>query len=326
MKVRGLRASWLSGALALLLSMSASAWSKVSVDVVFDDPSGAYGSYYDGLLGNVKAATSTWLSHLDLSSASSSLTVEVGFASLATANGASVTAGFVGNPLGFNVFQQGAAVKLASGEDLNGSSADIRINVGINGYLQDQLWFDPTPTNLLDDQVPVDKVDAQSVLLHELGHAFAFNGWREGENDVFPSNQSVFDTLSTTLPGQPSDQLFFIGAEAEAVYGGPVPLTLGNYRHLGNASGLIGSDLIPDLMNGVMFVTGARYAISALDLAVMRDVGLPAILGSVAVNNPAPVPGSTTLPVPEPAEGLLVVCGLAVIGLWRRWSVGAASH
>jgi hypothetical protein len=300
------------------LSAPVSAWSQVTVDVVFDDPQGAYSSYYDGLLGNIKAATSTWLSHLDLSRASSSLTVEVGFASVATANGQSATASYVGTQFGFNVFEQGAAVKLETGHDVNGSAADVKINVGINGYLQDQLWFDPTPTNLLDDVVPLDKVDAQSVVLHELGHALAFNGWRDDGTSLFPGDyQSLYDALTTTLPGQPADQLFFIGAAAEAVYGGPVPLTLGNYRHLGNAAGLIGDDLVSDLMNGVMYMTGQRYAISALDLAVLKDVGMPVL---------SVWPASAALPVPEPAAWVQLLFGLGLIGLWCHRSRRAAQR
>ena len=61
-------------------------------------------------------------------------------------------------------------------------------------------------------------------------------------------------------------------------------MTYGNSTHLGNDVPRPGSDLIPDLMNGVVFVRGDRYDISPLDLAIISDTGL-------AVNT-IPEPGS----------------------------------
>jgi hypothetical protein len=69
-------------------------------------------------------------------------------------------------------------------------------------------------------------------------------------------------------------------------------LTFGSYVHLGNDDPGPGSDLIGDLMNGVTFYTGTRYDISALDAAVLRDVGLS---------------GADTLPAPEPSTFALVL-------------------
>ena len=62
----------------------------------------------------------------------------------------------------------------------------------------------------------------------------------------------------------------------ETVYGGPVPMTYGDYPHFGNEPPRPGSDLIDhELMNGVVFYYGQRYYISPLDLAVLEDVGVP---------------------------------------------------
>ena len=71
------------------------------------------------------------------------------------------------------------------------------------------------------------------------------------------------------------------------LYGGPVPVTFGNVAHIGNDSSRPGSDLIPDLMNGVVFFRGTRYDISPLDLAIVADTGL------------------TVIAVPEPSSAFL---------------------
>ena len=83
-----------------------------------------------------------------------------------------------------------------------------------------------------------------------------------------------------------------------------MPLTVGNYGHLGNTSAAMGADLLPDLMNGVAFYRGARYAISELDLQVMRDLGLPAVQA-----------------VPEPGSVLLFAAGLFGLLRYRRRAV-----
>src|SRR5262249_42987084 len=77
---------------------------------------------------------------------------------------------------------------------------------------------------------------------------------------------------------------YFTGPHAEAVYGGPVPLTSSsttqNYYHLGNTltdisrtPSTVQDPLTLDLMNGVVLFFDYQYQISNLDLAVLRDVG-----------------------------------------------------
>ncbi len=87
-------------------------------------------------------------------------------------------------------------------------------------YLRNQLWFDPNPTQRTAP-VPADKTDAMSVFLHELAHAFAFNGWRDGDH-----RQPAGDYLSTFDQHviEDGDILFFNGPEAMRQYGDrPVP-------------------------------------------------------------------------------------------------------
>jgi hypothetical protein len=58
--------------------------------------------------------------------------------------------------------------------------------------------------------------------MHELGHAFAFNGWMNPTTGTMPGNyQSTFDE-KTYFDGT---NFFFTGSEAVGIYGSPAPLT-----------------------------------------------------------------------------------------------------
>ena len=235
----------------------------------FDDPGGTYSSYYPDIASNLGAAEGLWSQKL---TGSTTLDVVVKFDSTVTrAYGASVTSSFVETSGGFNVLEQGAAAEIRTGTDPNGTSPDIEI--GLNpSYLMSELWFDPHP-NSRSDSVPSDRTDSVTVFLHELGHAFAFNGWRDGTGAMPGNYMSTFDR-HVSLQGS---DLFFNGAAAVAEYGGPVPVTYGNPNHIGNSAPRPGSDLIPDLMNGVVFDRGSRYSISDLDLAIMQDTGMAVV-------------------------------------------------
>jgi hypothetical protein len=122
--------------------------------------------------------------------------------------------------------------------------------------------------------VPGDKLDAMSVLLHELGHALAFNGWidpRTGRNDgSFASTYDRWVTFDGT-------DFFFNGPAATKAWGRPVPLakTNNNYHHVCDKPAGRDAPLKADLMNGVVLEYGKRYAIGDLDLAILADCGIP---------------------------------------------------
>ena len=277
--------------LALSLGAAAQAQAAVNFDVSFVDAAGTYSSYYDSIRSNLTAAGNQWLAAFQGPMANTTLTVQIGFGSMATANGRSATSSLLGKFGGLDLYEQGAAAKLKSGLDMNGAAADIEFNIGTD-YLQNNLWFDPNPVAQAAI-IPASRTDARSVFLHEFGHAFGFNGWRDGNTGALPGNyQSTFDALVQPLGGA----LYFTGAAAQAVYGGPVPVTMGNYAHIGNNAPLSGADLIPDMMNGVVYYYSTRYQISALDLAMMQDMGLP-----------------VAAPVPEPASAGLLALGALVV-------------
>ncbi len=297
------------------LLLGASAWAltplavQAGIEVHFGDPLGLYANQYADIQRVASAAGMDWMSHFLLppSTATSptttaptttapNISVQINFAPIATATGRSIVSSQVGvTAAGLRLFEQGAAYEMATGIDPNGDAFDVEITLGSSGYLQHELWFDPDPLQRLH-AVPHDRTDAYSVFLHEFGHAFGFNGWRDGMTGALPGDYlSTFDALvdELTLPG---GNLTFGGAHAVGLYGAPVPLTQGLYGHLGNWGPLAGAELQADLMNGLYFVRGSRYAISALDLAVLRDLGLPIAADAVhAAATEVPEPGSFAL-------------------------------
>lgn len=245
------------------------AHAAIGYTISFDDPTGAAGGLYGQIDSQVGAALSLWSTVL---TGSSSFQVQVEITDgIARAGGSSATAGYVGVAGPLQIYEQGLAYKLRTGIDANGALPDMRLLINAD-YLKNELWFDPTP---LQRTTPVDpaRTDATSVFVHEFGHALAFNGWGDlVTGAVAGGYASPFD-LRTTFDGA---TLFFTGAAAQSVYGGPIPLTEGNNFHLGNAGGT-GSNLLGDVMNGVTFERGIRYGISELDVAMMRDMGVGVI-------------------------------------------------
>jgi hypothetical protein len=248
-------------------------------DVAFNDPGGTNAGYYAAIESHVLAAGALW----DVGIAGNAeLEVEVNFDNTtARASGRSATSSYVSTIGSINVFEQGAAAEINNGIDPNGPAPDIQFYFN-STYIADELWFDPNPA-ASGASVPDDKTDALSVIVHEFAHAFGFNGWRDPFTGDLPADyMSTFDVF-TVFDGV---DFFFSGAEAVLLYGGDVPLTYGNIYHVGNAAPRPGSDLIPDLMNGVMYERGYRYDISALDFAMLSDVGLPIQFASVPVPMP----------------------------------------
>ena len=262
--------------IAMLACLSALAVESSSATPTFslyftNDASGQFTAYYPALSNNILAAANNWAQYFPTSN-NVSILIEVQFMDSATflSSGFSVTSHFVTTTNGTNIYEQGAGAQIRTGGP-SGSTPDIRFEIGTN-YLVNTLWFDPNPT-VRSDPVPANKTDSMSVCIHELCHAFAFNGWMNGTNGSLPGYESTFDQW-VRFNGT---NFYFYGPRAQSVYGRPVPITYGDPFHVGNNPPRPGSDLIGDLMNGVVFTNGTRYYISGLDLAMMADTGLPIV-------------------------------------------------
>lgn len=188
------------------------------------------------------------------------------------ATGGNRTSAWIGTFEGRNVYEPGTAYELRTGAELGQAGADIAITMPID-YLTNQLFLDRTPNTARD--IPRDRVDALSVLMHEIGHALGFIGYYNEAADTFYSNANTpYDTHLTLRDGQ----VFFDGANVRRFYGDAIPLSDNNYAHYGNSSAHPdGGDPLTGLMNGIVYYTGHRYEIGALDLAVLADNGIGTI-------------------------------------------------
>lgn len=264
----------------------------VTFSVTFNDPGSTYSAYYAGLEAVTIAAGDEWASYID---GNSSIEVQIQFANVPTANATSVETVYRRTVEGIDIYMAGAAAEILTGNDPNGTAPDLVITVGTT-YLTTELWLDPTPY-IHTDPVPENLTDAYSVMIHELGHGLGFNGWHSYTDGSLPGDYaSTYDQWVIFTGGN----LYFTGPQAQAVYGGPVPLTYGNSAHVGNDLPRPGSELIPDVMNGVVFQRGLRMHLSALDLAILADTEVPLLPDTG--ENFAPVIEPQTFAVAEQSE------------------------
>jgi len=262
------------------------------VDVLGGSPTAR--SFESAIAANTVAAMDLWTRHL---AGGAAIEIEIELVgNIERAAGYSLTSGFVRSESGIDVYEQGVAYEIRTGWDPNGAEADLRVLLN-HDYVANELWFDPEPAQRWAP-VPTERTDAVSLLAHELGHALAFNGWWDPPKGQPPLHYGSTWDLLAYYDGA---ALYFAGAAATALYGGPVPVTAGNNWHIGNATGP-GSDLLGDLMNGVAISRGIRYDVSALDLAMLADMDV------------------TMAPVPEPQSALLLAAGLAGLAALRRQS------
>ena len=298
--------------LSCFLSLG-SGYASPLVNVTFSGDNGQFATYYGEIANDLNYAAGDW-EKLFVSGNASTLNLNVVFDNSPTANSSSLFVTPLYNIGPTWVYQQGAVDAVLDGVHNSWGPYDAQLHIGTS-YLTNELWFDPNPANI--DPVPIAKTDAESVFLHEFGHIFGFEGYRDPSTGAFwYTAESTFDTWVTVLNNVP----YFTGLNAEDVFGGPVPLTIGNLYHVGNPSGPgAGLEVYPgDLMNGNVFYRGTRYDISALDTAIFADLGLTTNFADVTLaTNFADVPPASQIPEPR----TIAIFSTALIAFWltRRW-------
>jgi hypothetical protein len=173
---------------------------------------------------------------------------------------------------GKRLAEQGWASLLRTGKRARGNGPDVEVGFQA-AYVLREFWWDPDPYARVAP-VPPGKLDALSVILHELGHAIAFNGWRDPrDGELRRASISTFDRW-VRFDGR---DFTFHGPTTLAVYGRPVILarTVNNYHHVGEERGGVPFDerLRDDLMTGYHLQFARRYSITPLDQAILRDCG-----------------------------------------------------
>jgi hypothetical protein len=258
---------------SILIKLGIEMWTY-SVDL--SDPTNAGGSNDSILVYDLQQALGVWSQYI-VGLGTFVVALDIANTSVGRASGGPTSSYFVGtNSAGLNVFEPSSQYELTTGQHVAGTTSDVTITVD-PGYFQ---YLDLASGLTYGSQVPNNELSPIIVFLHELLHGFGMSGWYN-QNGALPGNyESTFDALITKT----SSGAYFTGANAEAAYGGPVPLTTDstteNYYHFGNEQSdrqrtpsTVQDPLTLDLMNGIVFFDNYQYTISNLDLGVLKDLG-----------------------------------------------------
>jgi hypothetical protein len=266
--------------------------------VQLNDPTNAGGSADPILVYDLQQALGVWSQYI---SGIGTLVVALDIANTTQGreSGGPTSSSFIGtNSQGLNILEASSLYELTTGQHVSGTTSDITITID-PGYFHN---LDLAANLTYNSQVPNNEYNPIIVFLHELTHGFGMTGWYS-QTGSLPSNyESPFDAfIQKTSAGA-----FFTGPNAEAAYGGPVPLTTNssvgqNYYHFGNdqsdlfrTPSTIQDPLTLDLMNGIVLFYNYKYAISNLDLGVLQDLGY-----NVAATTTAALPPLQGLTTPE---------------------------
>lgn len=225
------------------------------------DASGTLAPFEAELRACVAAAWDFWAVHFTKTAAIEiEITFERGAAGVLASAGSLVEV-FTGEVFhGRSVTQAGVSHELITGIDPNGASPDGRITIATD---VSRLHF----RDSVDDILPRNKFDALSIFAHEFGHVL---GFRSALDDSGQPQRSFITTYDRYVSGVSPATLKFQGHHAVEVKGGGVPLAHSGPAHIDIAGDLMASSI----------AAGQTKLVGVLDLAILRDTGLPVSLAA----------------------------------------------
>jgi hypothetical protein len=193
------------------------------------------------------------------------------------------------------VYEPDGMDAMTTGSYYPGLPFDIVVTLDANATNLSNFYINPNPAvraaNVALTGANRLKYDLESVFIHEIGHGLGMSGLMQQNGSFSSASETMYDHyVQQIITNGTVAGANFVGPHAEAAYGAelgtnvstPVPLTFldngENFYHLANAT----SDFLDsDVMNGVGLSVGTAYAVSAVDLGIMADIGVPVTSGLV---------------------------------------------
>ena len=184
------------------------------------------------------------------------------------------------------IFEAGPIAELRTGNDPNGSEADIFVSVN-SALLEDGDFFIDDDV-VIGEDVPDGQIDLFSVILHEVAHGLGFLGLRSSIDEPLPTVTSadgsvnpvatLFDIFTEEAAG---GEIVFTGETTVGIYGEAVQLESFTGDAGSDLSHFVattfGDDTSTALLNPFV-IPGDRVDIGLLELAVFQDIGFDVIL------------------------------------------------
>ena len=216
-------------------------------------------------------------------------------------SGTGPTHNHLGSINGFDTWENDSISESRTGIDANPATPEYIINIDPQSNFLQKLWWDPTPLTHSPGEIPNNKSDAFSIVMHEILHGMGISGWLNWDTgEHIDNNQSIWDSLITIDNGR----AYFTGANTIALLGEPVEVRLGGSQgayHLGAAQ-TQQPFLQSSIMNSYYFVDGERYLPTSLEFAILKDLGWTLTSPAILENNPVD-DSNTEVIADDPSEG-----------------------
>jgi hypothetical protein len=217
-------------------------------------------------------AAFSWLNQYIVFKGSPDVEVIIETTSTGRLSAAGLLHDYLGKVNGFDTWEHALTTESRTGIDVDPYMPELYIYIDPDSDYLQGLWWDPTPLSLTGGEIPADKMDGFSVVLHEILHGMGISGWLNQETgEHIGNNQSVWDSLITVK----GDNAYFNGAHTIDLLNKPLEVRLGDSQGAYHFGGMETqqSFLQSGTMNGYYFLYGERYLPARLAFSVLEDLG-----------------------------------------------------